>query len=211
MENIVWLVLVLLLPGVIAMKVHDVFIGGGKREFKDSLVSSAMYVLVVYGLLFLLGRVRQLGITPLPIGSEFNPWTLVWVLVIAACVGFAAGLSDERRFMLRVAKCLGARTRGWRSTWLDSFQIQGSKKWACVYLKDGTRVLGWVRYGANAAEEGSLFVARGDHGNEPVRLWPAGEDGPFPISGPGVLLAPGAEVSLVALLEGEEELVWGPV
>ncbi len=203
-----WLVLLLLLPGILAMKLHDAFTGKTRRELKNSLVSAAMYVLVVYGVVFLLSLAKPLGLTPIPIGVEFNPWTIVCVLGVAVVVGYIAGLADERRWLLEVARHLGGSSRGWRGTWLDSFLLRGRKKWACVYLKDGTRVMGWAKHFASLEEENTLFVARGVHGNEPVLIWPIGKDSPYPIDGPGVLVAPAAEVSLVAFLEGEEEQVW---
>jgi len=203
-----WLVLLLLLPGIIALKFHDAITGTGRREFKHLLVSAALYVLVVYGVVFLLSLAGPLNLTPIPLGVEFNPWTIAWVLGVAVSVGWVAGLADEHRWLLRAVKRLGASRRGWRGTWVDSFLLRGRKQWACVYLKDGTRILGWPQHFSSPEEENVLFIARGKHASEPVRIWPPDRDQSYPIDGPGVLVAPAAEVSLVAFLEGSAEPVW---
>jgi hypothetical protein len=203
-----WLVLLLLLPGILAMKLHDVLTGRTRRELKDSLVSAAMYVLVVYGIVFLVSLAEPLGLTPIPMGVDFNPWTIACVLGVATLVGWLAGLADNRRWLLEAAKRVGGSGRGWRGAWLDSLLLRGRKKWVCVYLKDGTRILGWAKHFASLEEENTLFIAAGEHGNEPVQLWLTGRDAAFPVPGPGVLLAPAAEVSLLVFLEGQEERVW---
>lgn len=203
-----WLVLLLLVPGILAMKLHDAFTGRTRRDPKGVLVSAAMYVLVVYGVAFLISLAKPPGLTPIPTSSDFSPWTIAWVLSIAAFVGWFAAQADEHRWLPWIARLLGGSHRGWRGAWLDSFLLRGKKRWVCVYLKDGTRILGWVKHFASLEEENTLFIAAGECGNEPVRVWPADKDAAFPVDGPGVLLAPAAEVSLVVFLEGEEERVW---
>ena len=199
-----WAILVVLLPGIVALKFHDAITGTGRREFKEMLVTSTLYVLVVYSISFAISLLPDAPVTLIVGAADINEWTLLIVMPIALLVGWVAALADEHRWAVTVAKWLGQSKRGWRGAWLDAFLIHGRKMWACVYLKDGTRILGWVKYGSSPTEEQALFVARGGKGNQPVQVWLKGEPEPYPIDGPGVLVSPSAEISLVAFLQGEE-------
>ena len=200
-----WAILVVLLRGVVALKFHDAITGAGRRQFKEMLVTSTLYVLVVYSIAFAISLIPHAPLTMIAGEAGISGWTIPAVFAIALVVGWLAALADEHRWAVNVAKWLGKSKRGWRGAWLDAFLIHGRRKWVCVYLQDGTRILGWVRYGSSPTEEQALFVARGGAGDAPVRVWPPGDPAPFPIDGPGVLLPPSSRISLVALLEGAEE------
>lgn len=203
-----WRIFLILLPGIIAIKLHDVITGTTRREFKQLIVTSVMYVLVVYGFSFSLSLIPWMPVTLMPESvNDFVGWTIPIVLLIAVLVGWVAALADEHRWAWRVAKKIGKSNRGWRGAWLDSFLIHGRKKWACVYLGDGTRILGWVKYGSSPTEEQALYIARGENGQEPVLVWAPGAKEPYPIDGPGVLIPPSAKISLVAFLQGAEKPV----
>jgi hypothetical protein len=202
-----WGVLVILLPGIIALKLHDAITGIGRREYKEMILTSVLYVLFVYGVAFSISLIPGAPVTLVLDGDAFNGWTIPIVLASAFVVGWVAAIADEHRWAFHMAKWLGRSNRGWRGAWLDAFLLHGRKKWACVYLKDGTRVLGWVKYGSSPTEEQALYVARGERGDEPVLVWRPSDAEPYPIEGPGVLIPPSSEISLVAFLRGEESPV----
>jgi hypothetical protein len=201
----VLLALILLLPGLLALRIRDAITETKTREFKESLLCGAMYVVVVYGILVALSFAKRLGLTPMPIGKGivFNPWTVLAVFLIACLIGLVAGIVDEKRLIQKAAIRIGLSSKGWRNSWVDAFR-DSKRCWACVYLKDGTRIQGWSLYQSASSELPTVFLARGDreYGGEPVYLWPPNVEKPIPIEGPGILITPAAEISLVAFLDG---------
>lgn len=198
--DITWFVLLLLLPGAMAMKLRDAITGEGKRGFNDALLSASMYVLVVYGLVVLLSLARPLGLTPVPIGTRFNPWTIAAVVGISLVVGFVAGIVDERRWLLKLVSRFKLSRRGWRNTWADSFLLS-SKQWVNVHLADGRQIDGWAQYYSGDAKRPSIYVARGSNPGEEVTILSPDGQKETSIPGLGVLITPEAKITLVQFLD----------
>ena len=99
---------------------------------------------------------------------------------------------------------LGFTSKTWRSAWVDAFR-DAAGKWVCVYLKDGTRILGWVKYHSSSANEPTVYIARGPEssGYAPVQYLAPGATEPVLINGPGILVAPDAGISHLAFLDSK--------
>jgi len=192
-------VLLVLLPGIAAMKIHDVVTGEGKREFELSLLTAAMYVVVVYGLLALLGRIEALGITSSPAATAFKPITLMYLALLVALVGGVAGVGDERRWLPRLAEWCGLSRRGWRNTWADAFR-ECEDQWVSVHLADGRRVTGWASTISSDGKEPSVFLHRSDKSNVVITLPDNKHE--MEVLGRGVLVTRHAEIRLVEFLDG---------
>jgi len=191
--DITWFVLLILLPGVLAMKVHDALTGTGKRELKESLLSSAIYVMVVYGLLGLLSLVKAWNLTPIPLDGDFNPWTIAAVVGLSCAVGGTAGIADERQWLQRAARRLGFSYRGWRNTWADAFaDAKGS--WVNVCLSDGREIDGWARFYSSDGKAPMIYLKE-------ASILSADKRSCTPVKGPGILVTPNAKISLVQFLD----------
>jgi|GEM_PF-3794816 len=190
--EVTWAVLLVLLPGVLAMKLRDAITGTGKREFKESLLSAAMYVMVVYGLLGLLSLVEALKLTPLPWVDDFNPWTIAAVAAIALFVGAVIGIADEFRVLQKLALKLGLSHRGWRNAWADAFDdARGS--WVNVCLADGREIDGWAKFYSSDGKAPLIYIKE-------ATILSADKRNAATVEGPGVLVTPNAGVTLVQFL-----------
>lgn len=196
----------LLLPGLLALRIRDAMTETETRDYKNTIMSALLYVVVVYGIVALLALVEPWHLTPLPTDPRFNPWTFLAMFCVAVSVGFLAGLIDNKRWVQSAALALDLSDKTWRNAWVDAFK-DAERKWVCVYLKDGSRVVGWVKYHSASAEQPTLYVARGpvQSHHAPALYIPAGTDEPTPIEGPGILLPPSAGITLVAFLDGEAQ------
>lgn len=192
-------VLLVLLPGIAAMKIHDVIAGEGKREFNLLLASSAMYVIVVYGLLAALARITALRITVGFIPASFAPITLVYLAGIVLLVGFLAGIGDERRWLPRLTMRCGLSRRGWRNVWADTFR-ETEDQWVNVHLMDGRQVSGWASIISSSDKRASIFV-RSCSGGDALITLPDGQN-EIEVHGKGVLIAPDAGITLIEFLDG---------
>ncbi len=193
------IVLLVLFPGIAAMKIHDVITGEGKREFNLLLVSSSMYVVVVYGLLVALSKITALEITADLVSAGFAPITLAYLVGIVLLVGVLAGFGDEWRWLPRFTLWCGLSRRGWRNTWADAFR-ESEDQWVSVHLADGRRVTGWASVISSSDKRASIFVKSCKEGNALITM-PDGKS-EIEVCGKGVLVAPGAGVTLVEFLDG---------
>ena len=190
--DVTWFVLLILLPGVLAMKIRDAVTGTRKREFKESLLSSAMYVMVVYGLLGALSLVKIWGRTPIPLGETFNSWTIAAVVLIACAVGAIAGIADEYQWLRKPARRLGLSHRGWRNTWADAF-ADASGSWVNVCLSDGREIDGWAKFYSSDGKVPMIYLKE-------ASMLSADKQTCAEVKGPGVLITPNAKISLVQFL-----------
>lgn len=196
-------IIILLLPGFLALRIRDGIAETSKRESKEAWLPALLFDLPIYLLLLVVSRIPQFALTPTLTEGGFNPMTLLAVLMIASAVGVVAGLVDEKRWIRTLMIKLGISRKGWRNAWADSFR-QAKKCWAIVYLKDGTRVFGWPQFYSADDKEPTIFLAAGKRGGEPVTIIPPGATYQIPIRGPGVLLVPSAGVTRLEFLEGVE-------
>lgn len=200
-----WIIVLVLFPGILAMKVRDVITGTGKRTFDESLIAGAIYMLLVYGVLTLLS-LAGMGLTPLPIGenASFNPWTAFAAILIALAIGSLSGLSDEWGWALRMAHWRDLCSRGWRNTWFDTFRLN-KRKWVSVHLENGIQITGWAQLISDDGKQPSIYVAKGDEDDEKVIITTADGSRMLEVPGPGVLVTANAKITLIEFLEGVEK------
>lgn len=190
---------VLLLPGFLALRIRDGIASTKPRRPSESWLPALLFDLPIYLILLAVAQVERFGLTPTLEHAGFNPWTVLAALGIAVVVGLVAGLLDEKRVVRWVMIKARISRKGWRNAWADSFRAaQGS--YANVILKNGTEIYGWPKFFSAGADKNTVFIARGDKHPQPVSiLQPGGRE--FEVEGPGVLITPQAEVTLVQFVD----------
>lgn len=190
-----------LLPGVIAVLVRDGFAETSNRGAKRLLILAAVYDVPIFlGLLCL----HPLGITAYPNGQPFNWFTLVAAIMLAIALGALTGSLWWRKTWQSILFHAGLSRKGIANTWVDSFQdAEKNEAWALVHLKDGRRVFGVPRYYSSSADKPSLYLTRGALQGEPVTIYDASGKRMAEHDGPGVLIGPAAEITLVEFVAGK--------
>ncbi len=192
-----------LLPGAIAILIRNRLGGIADLDRWLFVVHAAVFDAAIFvALLFM----RPLGLTPLPIRTEFNWLTLVAAGLLALFFGLVTGIWATRGTWQKILYRLGWTKKGKRTAWVDGFQLaEREGAWAYVHLKDGRRVLGAPKFYSDEGEKTTIFLVRGSKNGEPVRIYDKDGKNPVPQNGPGVLITPAAEVPLVSFLDSPEK------
>jgi len=197
-----WTVLaaLVLLPGIIAALIRDALVETETRSVQRTFVNAAIFDVGIYVWLLVFS---PLGLTSYPSSEPFNIMTAVAAFILAVVFGVVTGAGSSQGIWQRILFKLGWTKKGPKNTWVDGFQrAEEAGAWAYVYLKDGRRVLGVPKYYSANGDRTSVFLVRGAEGKEPVTIYDKDGQNPIPQNGPGVLITPAAEITLLAFLDG---------
>ncbi len=189
-----------LLPGIFAVLIRDTLVETETRSVQRMFVNAAIFDVLIYVCLLALS---PLGLTSYPSSEPFNIMTVVVAFILAVVLGGVAGAGSSQGIWQRILFKLSLTKKGPKNTWVDGFQrAEEAEAWAYVYLKDGRRVLGVPKYYSANGDRTSVFLVRGAEGKEPVLIYDKDGLNPIPQNGPGVLITPAAEITLLAFLDG---------
>jgi hypothetical protein len=120
-----------------------------------------------------------------------NYWHLVTLLVASILLGVLYAANINHDWVLGLLRNLNVTERTARSSiWNDVFQEIGG--YVQVGMKDGKKLLGWIRYYSDESSDCSIFLEDA--------AW-VGDDGEMqPVDGPGVLLTKECGVEFVMFL-----------
>lgn len=190
-----------LLPGIIASLIRDALVETETRSVQRTFVNAAIFDVVIYVCLL---AFSPLGLTSYPSNQPFNIMTAVVAFVLAVVFGVVAGAGSSQGIWQQILFKFGWTKKGPKNTWVDGFQLaEEAEAWAYVYLRDGRRVFGVPKYCSSNRDRTSVFLVRGVEGNEPVTIYDRHGQNPIPQNGPGVLITPAAEITLIAFLDGQ--------
>lgn len=205
----------ILLPGFIAVSVRDAITARRRREIKEIWVPAFLFDVPIYAFLVLLGHAKGFGLTPTLPDGNFNLMTILAALLIALFVGFIVGVTEESGLAQKVLFKSRLSRKGWKTPWASAFRfaetVEETPSWVVVWLKDGTRIFGWPKFYSDDGKDATVFLAAGEVGRELVTVIHPGGTKQIPIRGPGVLIAPGAGITRLEFLEGEERQPEAPL
>lgn len=189
-----------LLPGLLAALIRDGLSETKAATARQLFISAMIFDFVIY--IALLG-LSPLGVTAYPSGHPFSIMTVVAAFLLAVAIGVVAGVCSSRGVWQRLFFRWGWTKKGPTNTWMDAFQLAERRgAWAYVHLKDGRRILGLPKYYSTDSSNPELFLMAGLEGDEPVEFYAGEGANPVRVQGPGVLITPNAEISLVCFLDG---------
>jgi len=199
---------VALLPGFIAAKVRDWIT---ERNVAGALASDAVRALIywvpIFFILWLLSKIGVVAITPLPLNGDFNATTVLAAMIIAVFVGLIAGVVGETRVVQRVAFRLRISRKTWKTPWASAFwdaeKQEKNQCWAMVWLKDGTRLMGYAKYYSDSGKDAIIYLAGDPKHDQNVKIMHPGMKKMTQVPGIGVLIPPSAEISHVDFLFGQ--------
>jgi len=190
-----------LLPGIFAVLIRDMLVETETRSVQRTFVNAAIFDVLIYVCLLALS---PLGLTSYPSSEPFNIMTVVVAFILAVGFGVVSGAGSSQGIWQRILFKLGWTKKGPKNTWVDGFQqAEEAEAWAYVYLKDGRRVFGVPKYCSADGDRTSVFLVRGTKGKEPVTIYDKDGQNPIQLNGPGVLITPAAEITLLAFLDGQ--------
>jgi len=198
---------VALLPGFVAAKVRDwVTERSISGATGSDVVRALIYWIPIIFVLWAFSKTLAPALTPLPFGEEFEPSTILAALIIAVPIGLLAGVLGETRVAQRIAFRYGISRKSWKTPWASAFWDAENELerpcWAMVWLKDGTRFLGFVRYYSDSGENPTIYLARQEKYDQGVSMYHPGSDVAVDIPGIGVLIPPSAQITHVDFLPG---------
>jgi uncharacterized protein DUF6338 len=175
-------VLILLLPGLVAVRVSSWFVRVGRPQGAELFVLVLIFDLAVYAIYgLILGVVGwispsaehslsvALGLIAPPGISGFQPWPPLTMLVLGALVGSIHGLaSSDNRLFEWVGLTKLSRNAPTPDAWGAVFSERRTP-WITVELEDGRRIYGWPEYFGDTAENMDLFI------RDPIVYVPDGE------------------------------------
>ena len=197
----VWAVLagLVLLPGVVAVLIRDSLVETEPRGIQHLFVNAAIFDVGIYLCLLVFS---PLGLTPYPVASPFNIMTAVAAFLFAVFLGAVSGIGSSRGVWQRILFSLKWTKKGPKNAWVDGFQgAEEAGAWAYVHLKDGRKVLGMPKYYSANGEKAAVYLIRGPKNKEPVKIYDQQGKNPIPQPGPGVLITPAAEITLISFLD----------
>lgn len=204
--------LLLLAPGFISGSIIEWLAPVRVREtaMKEKITTSL--ALSIWNFLLYLGLSNWsvLGISPLvfdlkaddvglPVDLKLQLYnidagSLAWILVISIAIGVFAAWTLNNGWLFRLLNYTHiSYSTGRASIWFDTLQ-ETQNKWAKVYLKDGTVILGYISHYSNDPTSPMLFLSRvhqnvdGHEKDELVNILSAKSDNSIDVEGPGVLL-----------------------
>lgn len=207
-ESVNVLFFLALVPGFIAAKVRDWIT---ERSVNTTLANDAiralLYWIPIFSILWLLSKLKFTNITAFPLNGDFKVSTFIAAMLIAVLVGLFAGVMGETRIAQRIASRLRISRKTWKTPWASAFwdaENQDSNPcWAMVWLKDGTRLMGFAKYYSDSGKDATIYLARDPKYSQNVRIMHPGMKNMTDIPGIGVLIPPSAEISHVDFLPGQ--------
>lgn len=199
------LLLVVLLPGFCSAKIRDVITDReSNTALSGDVIRAMMYWLPIYAVLWIASVTFARTLEPFPLDGTLEAETFVAALIVAILVGVLAGVIGERRWAQRIAFRLGVSKKTWKTPWLSAFSdAEAQRNWAIVWLKDGTRFLGWARYYSDQGQDSTIFLAWNKKVVDgKVKICHPGCSEWIGIEGAGVLLPPSSEISHIDFFTG---------
>jgi hypothetical protein len=190
-------VLVILLPGFLAARIHQRLIFDRDRSELDKIVQALLYSFVIYVVYTIFRQPLPFRFNPVvtEAGTHYeiqsDPLRLVALLGISVVLAVLLAYIAENDFAGRLFRKLGVSERTWRdSIWSDVFHDYGEA--VRVELADGRSVMGWLRLYSDSAQESSLFLERA--------AWVDENDQLQHIKGPGIFLTKESGILAVSFL-----------
>lgn len=207
----------LLAPGFLSLQIIEWLAPIKKESLKNKLVSALALSLLIYILYQSLAP--WLGIQATKISATAGPLSedsifsldaplsfalygldfgsLLAILVLSIVTGALFALVLEKGWLFEFLSLLRiSYATGRASVWNDVFSTT-RRKWAQIYLEDGTTVLGDVLYYSDDPEEPMLFVRR-------AQIWHPGAEKPDVVDGPGILLV-SPKIEYIQFRDGKKE------
>ncbi len=188
--------LLLLLPGFLTAEFIRVLSTRPERTEFDKVVQALSYSLINYTVFAALGGKFPITARVEPLNGveryslEIQPWPMAELVLIAVALAFIVAVAVNKD-ILSLLRRFRVTQRTFRvSVWNDTFQTFGG--FVQVELGDGRRVVGYLRFYSDTAEECSLFLEDA--------AWLREDGVQFPINGPGVLLTKEAGIHAVLFL-----------
>lgn len=191
---------ILLLPGFLALRVRDVFVKVRKRPFKETWLSALLFDLPVFLVLLGIAQHEVWGLTPTLSEGAFNPMTILAALLLAIAIGALSGAVENWRVLRNLLRCLGLSRKGWVGAWADAFLHARDREadWAVVHTKDGSMYHGWPEIISVDGEKPSILLTR--QGDDRVSwVTPGGEE--FELDGLSIFLTPNSEITRVDFVD----------
>jgi hypothetical protein len=195
-------VLLVLLPGFACAYIVQFLAVRRKQSELDKVIEALLFSLILYLLtLPFFGYTFPLSWGPLDSQHPniyriiINWQHLAWITgasVVFAVIYSANINQDWTMWILRRTKITERTAR--KTIWNDAFQEVGGM--VQVGLSDDRRVLGWLRYYSDEAEDSSLFLEEASW----VRTQPDGAEAEEPIDGPGILITKNSGIEYVMFL-----------
>jgi hypothetical protein len=195
-------VLLVLLPGFACAYIVQFLAVRRKQSELDKVIEALLFSLILYLLtLPFFGYTFPLSWGPLDSQHPniyriiINWQHLAWITgasVVFAVIYSANINQDWTMWILRRTKITERTAR--KTIWNDAFQEVGGM--VQVGLSDDRRVLGWLRYYSDEAEDSSLFLEEASW----VRTQPDGTEAEEPIDGPGILITKNSAIEYVMFL-----------
>lgn len=202
-------VLIFLLPGFLILRIVEGLTVTGKASETARIVDALALSLVNYiaftFLIYALNEFRAvpLKVKPIPLilspdgqlqftGSEAMGFLLLILIAVLISAGYAAGLNRGWIYSICREKLHLTRKTGRVDLWHDvCTDFRG--RWIQVYLKNGTRIIGWPDYYSDNPEKRELFLAEA--------VVTKADGGAYEVSGPGILLTEKAEIERIEVLD----------
>lgn len=188
-------IFLILLPGFTCAYVTQFVAVRQKQGDLDKVIEALLFSLVLYLVTLPFFHFAL----PLSWVSDANGAVLIrihygylltlFLLAVGLGVAYAANLN--RDWVLRfLRRCRVTERTSRTAVWHDVFQETGG--WVQVFLKDGKKALGWVRYYSDDIEDRSLFLESAS--------WVDDEGEERSIAGPGLFLTRDSEIEAVVFL-----------
>jgi hypothetical protein len=195
------LALLVLLPGFLCAQIVRTCCVRPKQTEFDKVIEALVYTFVVYVVFALIaGPELPLALKTETInqvqhfGIEFQRKRLLILSIIPFVLAFLIGLDRTNDISGRIFRKMRATQRTTRSSvWSDTFhELHGVIQ---TELKDGRRVMGWLRFYSDEPGDASLFLERAAWVNEKNEL--------VPVDGPGLLITSEMGIKYVMFLNAQ--------
>ncbi len=168
----------------------------------DKVIEALLFSLILYLLtLPFFGYTFPLGWGPLDAQHPniyriiINWKHLLWLTGASVVFAVIYSANINQDWMMWILRRIKVTERTGRKTiWNDAFQEVGGM--VQVGLSDDRRVLGWLRYYSDEAEDSSLFLEEASW----VKIQPDGKETEEPINGPGILITKNSGIEYVMFL-----------
>lgn len=208
-------VLVVLFPGVLALKIIEGMTEVKRRSEFDKIATAVGFSLAIYfaylGISFWWGlphfpvRYNPDGIWPVYV----NGWGVLAVFLLTLTLAYLGGILLDRQFFARInwgfwltSKTIG----GPESAWLQAFS-ENADKYVRVHMKDGTVIQGAIDYYSDDVSVPEVFLGSKyvNIGNKAETVWikKPGKDIQF-VGRSGILITKDSTISYIVFLDGTD-------